>query len=151
MSELTSPESTKSPGRVASAARSVARVPRAIAEAEPARQAHWILRTGFVAAPVLAGADKFFNAMCEWEKYLAPQVVAMLPVRPRTFMYGVGVVEIAAGALVARKPSVGAYVVAGWLGGIIGNFLLARRHYDIALRDLGLMLGAVALGRLSSS
>ncbi len=130
-------------------ARAIERLPRAVAEVEPARQAHWILRTGFVAAPVIAGADKFFDALCQWEKYLAPQVAAVLPVKPRTFMRAVGVVEVAAGLLVATRPRLGAYVVAGWLGGIIGNLLLSRRHYDVALRDLGLALGALALGSLS--
>jgi hypothetical protein len=111
-------------------------------------QAKALLRAGFVAAPILAGADKFTNGLVRWEKYLAPQVSRALPVSARTFMKGVGVVEIAAGLLVATKPKLGSYVVAGWLGGIIGNLLMTRDNYDIALRDFGLMLGALALGRL---
>ncbi len=129
--------------------RAVQRASHELSEVPKERQAYFILRAGFAAAPLIAGADKFFNVLCRWEKYLAPQVAALLPMSPRTFMRGVGVVELAAGALVAIKPRVGSYLVAGWLGGIIANLLLAEDHYDIALRDLGLALGALALGRLS--
>lgn len=115
--------------------------------AEPREQARRLLHVGFVVAPTVAGIDKFFDRLTRWEKYLAPQVAKRIPAT--AFMRAVGVVELAAGALVAVKPRVGAYVVAGWLGGIVGNLLLGRRHDDIALRDVGLLLGALALGRLS--
>src|SRR5688500_8903994 len=119
--------------------------------ARPVEQAEAILHWGFAAAPVIAGVDKFFDATTEWTKYLAPRVADVLPVKPRTFMRAVGVVEIAAGALVAVKPRLGGYVVAAWLGGIIGNLVLHdRRYLDIALRDFGLALGALALARLAS-
>jgi hypothetical protein len=144
-----SPSETRAPALPRMARSAVEKVRRGTVQLTPARQAHWILRAGFVAAPLLAGADKFFNRLCRWEKYLAPSVERHLPVDARTFMYGVGVVEVAAGALVAAKPRIGGYVVAGWLGAIIGNLLLSRDNYDIALRDLGLALGALALGRLS--
>lgn len=115
----------------------------------PAYQAYQILHWGFVAAPVIAGLDKFANLLTHWEQYLAPQVANVLPFSAHTFMMIVGVIEIAAGLLVAIKPRVGAYVVAIWLAGIIGNLLLAWNFFDVALRDFGLLLGALALGRLS--
>jgi hypothetical protein len=97
---------------------------------------------------VIAGLDKFFHALVNWDMYLAPRVERILPVSGYTFMLAVGVIEIAAGFLVALRPRVGASVVAAWLGGIIVNLLLAGNFYDIALRDFGLALGALALARL---
>ena len=118
---------------------------------QPVRQAYRILHAGFIAAPTLAGLDKFFHLLTNWDQYLAPQVAAVLPLSPHGFMQVVGVVEVAAGLLVAVRPRLGAYVVAGWLGGIIGNLLLSGRYFDVALRDFGLMLGALALGRLAAA
>jgi hypothetical protein len=115
----------------------------------PAYQTYQILHWGFVALPLIAGLDKFASVLTVWDKYLAPAVVNHLPFSVRTFMSIVGVVEIVAGLLVALKPRVGAYVVAVWLLGIIGNLLLLRGYFDVALRDFGLCLGALALGRLS--
>ena len=125
------------------------RVPTREGLADPGEQAYQLLHAGFALAPVLAGLDKFANAMVDWEKYLAPRVAARLPVSPRTYMRVVGVVEIAAGLLVAVKPRWGGYVVAAWLWGIIANLLLIPGYFDVALRDFGLSLGALALGRLS--
>jgi hypothetical protein len=105
-----------------------------------------ILRAGYIALPIIAGADKFFEVRA-WERYLAPAVVKMLPLRPRTFMRIAGGIEIAAGALVAARPKIGAFVVAGWLGGIIANLAIHPKYRDVALRDFGLMLGAIALAR----
>ncbi len=118
-------------------------------ETRPAYQAYQILHVAFVAAPVIAGADKFLHLLVNWDKYLAPQVAALLPVSAHAFMLAVGAIEIIAGLLVAFKPRIGAYVVALWLLGIIVNLLLTG-YYDIALRDFGLLLGALALGRLSA-
>jgi uncharacterized membrane protein YphA (DoxX/SURF4 family) len=115
----------------------------------PAYQAYLILYAGFIVAPLIAGADKFFHLLVNWDQYLAPVIAGTLPVAPHTFMLIVGVIEIVAAALVALKPSIGAYVVAAWLWGIIVNLLLVPGYYDIALRDLGLSLGALALGRLA--
>ena len=112
-------------------------------------QAYWILRVGFTAALLVAGVDKFFNALTNWEMYLAPWVVNLLNIDSRTIMQGVGVIEIAAGLGVALFPRFFAYVVAAWLLAIIINLLSIPGYYDIALRDAGLMLGALALGRLS--
>jgi uncharacterized membrane protein YphA (DoxX/SURF4 family) len=121
--------------------------------ANPAYQAYLLLRVGFTAAPILFGLDKFFNWMVDWPDYLAPWVNDIVPGSGQDFMYFVGVVEIAAGILVAVAPRLGAYVVAAWLAGIIVNLLTADppTYYDIALRDFGLMLGALSLGRLAQA
>jgi hypothetical protein len=116
---------------------------------DPAYQAFALLRSAFVIAPVVFGVDKFANLLTDWEKYLAPAVTGLLPVPPQQTMYAVGLVEIAAGLLVAVHPRLGAAVVAAWLAGIVGNLLLLQGYYDVALRDVGLMLAAVALQRLS--
>jgi hypothetical protein len=116
---------------------------------DPAYQAFRILQVAFALAPIIAGVDKFFGLLVNWDQYLAPTVAAMLPVTPHTFMLIVGAIEIVAGLVVAVRPYVGGYLVTLWLWGIIGNLLLARGHYDIALRDFGLSLGATALARLS--
>jgi uncharacterized membrane protein HdeD (DUF308 family) len=115
----------------------------------PAYQAFLILYAGFAALPIIAGVDKFLHLLVNWDQYLAPWVAGLLPVSGHTFMLVVGVIEIAAGLLVALRPRVGAYVVALWLGGIIVNLLLIPGYLDIALRDFGLSLGALALARLS--
>jgi hypothetical protein len=106
---------------------------------------------GFIALPIIAGVDKFFHRLVDWDMYLAPQVTQIVPLSAHNFMLIVGVIEIAAGLLVAIRPQIGAYVVALWLWGIIVNLLIIPGFYDIALRDFGLSLGALALGRLSQS
>ena len=126
--------------------------PRPVVKAtsRPSYQAYQILHWGFTIAPILAGLDKFFHLMVNWDQYLAPFVPNMLNIAPRTFMYGVGAIEIVAGLLVAFAPRIGAYVVFAWLWGIIGNLLMhPNRYFDIAFRDFGLSLGALALARLS--
>ena len=120
------------------------------AASRPAYQAFGILYAGFVALPILAGLDKFFHFLVNWDQYLAPIATRVLPVSGHTFMLLVGVVEIAAGLLVAVRPRIGAYVVALWLWGIIVNLMLIPGYYDIALRDFGLSLGALALARIST-
>jgi len=115
----------------------------------PAYQAYQILHWGFVVLPIMVGVDKFAGVLASWDKYLAPAVADQLPNSAHTFMMMVGVIEIAAGLLVAIKPRIGAYVVAAWLVAIIGNLLLLGGYFDVALRDFGLCLGALALGRLS--
>ena len=116
----------------------------------PAYQAYQILHLAFVVAPVLAGVDKFFHFLVNWDQYLAPAVARMLPVPGHTFMLGVGAIEIVAGLLVAFMPVIGGLVVGVWLLGIIANLLLIPAYFDVALRDLGLALGAFALSRLAS-
>jgi hypothetical protein len=119
----------------------------AVSVHNPAYQAYQILHIGFVVAPIVAGIDKFFHYLVDWNGYLAPVVAKMVPAS--IFMNIVGVVEIVAGLLVAVKPRVGGYVVGVWLLAIVGNFLIFPGFYDIALRDFGLALGAFALARLA--
>jgi hypothetical protein len=116
----------------------------------PAYQAYQLLHLGFIVAPVVAGADKFVHFLVNWDQYLSPVVTRMLPVSGHTFMLGVGLIEIVAGLLVAFMPAVGGLVVGAWLCGIIINLLSIPGYYDIALRDLGLALGAFALARLAT-
>jgi len=120
-----------------------------IASASPAHQAFWILRVGFIAAPILAGLDKFFHVLVNWDKYLPPVVNSMVGGHGHTLMLVVGVIEMVAGLGVLLKPRIFAYVVAAWLAAIIVNLLLIPGYFDVALRDFGLLLGALALGRLS--
>jgi hypothetical protein len=112
-------------------------------------QAFLLLRTAFVLAPVAFGLDKFFNVLTDWTRYLAPQINDLVPGSAHQAMLAVGVVEIAAGVLVAARPHLGGYVVAAWLAGIIVNLLLLNDHYDVALRDFGLLVAALALARLA--
>jgi uncharacterized membrane protein YphA (DoxX/SURF4 family) len=116
-----------------------------------ARQAFWLLRIGFTVAPILFGLDKFFNWTVDWPDYLAGWVNDIVPGSGQDMMYVIGAVEIVAGLLVAFAPRLGAFVVAGWLGGIVLNLLTADapQYYDIALRDFGLMLAALTFGRLA--
>ena len=114
----------------------------------PAHDAFRLLKFGFVVAPILAGADKFFNILTQWPKFLAPLIANRVPAE--TFMRAVGVIEVAAGLLVLFRPKLGGYVVAAWLFFIIVDLLAIPGYYDVALRDLGLMLAALALARLST-
>ena len=115
------------------------------------KQAFRILRLGFIVAPIVAGLDKFLHVLTDWDKYLAPVVSNTLGIRPHTFMSIVGVIEIIAGVVVALRPRIGAYVVAAWLAGIIVNLILVGGYLDVALRDFGLLLAALALARLADS
>ena len=117
---------------------------------DAAYQAFLLLRIGFTVAPIVFGLDKFFHVLVDWDIYLAPRFNDIIPGTAHTAMYMVGVIEILAGVLVALKPRIGAYVVALWLAGIILNLLLIPDYYDIALRDFGLLLAALTLGRLAS-
>jgi uncharacterized membrane protein YphA (DoxX/SURF4 family) len=113
-------------------------------------QAYLLLRVGFTVAPVVFGLDKFWNLMVDWPQYLAPWINDIAPGSGQEFMYFVGVVEIVAGLAVLLKPRYGAYLVAGWLAGIVVSLLSYPGWYDIAVRDFGLMLGALTLARLAS-
>ena len=119
--------------------------------ADPAFQAFWLLRVAFTVAPILFGADKFAHVLVDWDRYLAPRIVAHLPWTAHQAMYVVGVIEIVAGLVVALRPRFGGYLVAAWLAGIIVNLLLIPGFYDIALRDFGLLLGALTLARLATA
>jgi uncharacterized membrane protein YphA (DoxX/SURF4 family) len=115
----------------------------------PAYQAFRILQFGFTVAPILAGLDKFFHFLVNWDQYLPGVVTRVSPIPPHTLMLAVGVIEIVAGIGVALKPRIFAYIVAAWLAVIIINLLLIPGYFDIALRDFGLLLAALALARLS--
>ena len=118
--------------------------------ASPAFQAFWILRLGFTVAPILAGADKFLGLLTNWDNYLAPTANSILGGHGHEFMLAAGVIEIVAGIGVFLWPRIFAYVVSAWLLLIIVNLLLIPGYFDVALRDLGLSLGALSLGRLAS-
>jgi hypothetical protein len=120
---------------------------------DPAYQGYLLLRVGFVVAPILAGIDKFFDFTVDWSRYLAPWIDDLVPGTADDFMIAVGVIEIAAGIAVLVSPRWGSLIVAAWLGGIVVNLLTfdPPRFYDIALRDFGLMLGALTLNRLATA
>jgi uncharacterized membrane protein YphA (DoxX/SURF4 family) len=120
------------------------------AKGDPAYQAFLTLRVGFTVLPIVMGVDKFFNNLVNWEQYLAHWITNISPLSATGTMHVVGIIEIAAGVLVALKPRYFAYLVAAWLGGIIVNLLTYSGFYDVALRDFGLLLGALTLGRLAS-
>ena len=118
---------------------------------DPVFQAFTLLRTGFTVAPILFGLDKFLDWLVDWPQYLAPQINDLVPGTAHQAMLAVGVVEIVAGVVVAIRPRLGGYLVAAWLAGIIANLLVQGDFYDIALRDLGLLLAALALARLAAA
>lgn len=134
-------------------------VPRSVADAPTARrelsnpvfQALLLLRIGFTVAPILFGLDKFLNWLVDWPVYLAPRLDDLIPGNAHQAMLAVGVIEIVAGLVVALRPKFGGYLVAVWLGGIIVNLLVRADFYDIALRDFGLLLGALTLARLATA
>ncbi|PYS91409.1 MAG: hypothetical protein DMF62_02620 [Acidobacteria bacterium] len=117
----------------------------------PTYQAYQILHFGFTVAPIIAGLDKFLRLLVNWDQYLPATVNNILGGHGHEFMYAVGVIEVIAGIGVFLKPKIFAYVVSAWLFLIIVNLLLIPGYFDVALRDLGLALGALALGRLSST
>lgn len=128
-----------------------AEIPTVSALPEAAHQAFLLLRTVFTVAPILFGLDKFVEVLTSWERYLAPEFNDLIPGTAHQAMLIVGVVEIAAGLLVAVLPRFGGYIVAAWLAGIILNLLLIGDFYDVALRDFGLLVAALALARLASA
>ena len=123
-----------------------------VLRSDPAAQAFMLLRVGFTVAPILFGLDKFAEVMIsDWPKYLAPEFNDIIPGSAQDAMYLVGAVEIVAGLVVAFSPRFGGLLVAGWLGGIIVSLLLVGGYGDIALRDFGLLLGALTLSRLATA
>jgi hypothetical protein len=117
---------------------------------DPAQQAFLVLRTAFTVAPIVFGLDKFANILTDWPQYLAPWMDGLVPGTAQQAMYVVGIVEIVAGLVVAFRPRYGGLLVAAWLFGIILNLLTLPGYYDVALRDVGLLAGAIALWRLAS-
>jgi uncharacterized membrane protein YphA (DoxX/SURF4 family) len=127
-------------------------IPRSdVLRRDPAAQAFLLLRIAFTVAPILFGIDKFANVLTDdWTRYLAPAFNDILPGSAADGMHIVGVVEIVAGLVVLAVPRFGGLLVAGWLGGIIVNLLIVGGYGDIALRDFGLLLGALTLSRLAT-
>jgi hypothetical protein len=117
---------------------------------DQADRAFQLLRTVFTVAPIAFGLDKFANLLTDWEAYLAPWVNDLVPGTAHTAMLVVGVVEIAAGLAVALRPQFGGLLVAAWLAGIIVNLLTMGEYYDVALRDFGLLVAALALALLAT-
>src|SRR3712207_870485 len=123
-----------------------------VLRSDPAAQAFMLLRIAFTVAPILFGLDKFAEVMIsDWPKYLAGEFNDIIPGSAQDAMYIVGGVEIVAGLVVAFSPRFGGLLVAGWLGGIIVSLLLVGGYGDIALRDFGLLLGALTLARLAAA
>jgi hypothetical protein len=118
--------------------------------ADPGYQAFLGLQTAFTVAPIVFGLDKFANLLVDWPRYLAPWIDGVVPGAAQQAMYAVGLIEIVAGIAVALAPRFGGWLVAGWLAGIIVNLLSVPGFYDIALRDFGLLVAAVALARLAT-
>ncbi len=122
---------------------------RARTSVEEGHRAFRLLYGAYVLLPIVAGFDKFAELLANWSSYVAPVVTRVVPVRPEVLLRVVGVIEIAAGLLVALSPRLGAYIVAAWLAAVIANLLALGQYWDVALRDFGLLLGALALARLS--
>jgi uncharacterized membrane protein len=118
--------------------------------AENADRAFQLLRTVFTIAPIAFGLDKFANLLTDWERYLAPWINDLVPGTAHTAMLIVGVIEIVAGIGVAVRPQFGGLLVAAWLAGIIVNLVTMGEYYDVALRDFGLLVAALALALLAS-
>src|SRR4051794_14377590 len=114
-----------------------------------ATQVFWVLRVGFTVLPIVFGLDKFTNLLADWTRYLAPQIDRIVPGTAHQAMLTVGMVEVAAGLLVAVLPRFGGLVGAARLAGVIGDFLLLGGYYDVALRDFGLLLASLGLARLA--
>ena len=117
----------------------------------PAFQGFTLLRIGFTVAPILFGLDKFLDWLVDWRIYLAPEINDIIPGTAHQAMLAVGVIEVVAGLVVAVRPRFGGYLVAAWLAGIIVNLLLQADFYDVALRDFGLLIGALSLARLATA
>ena len=125
---------------------------RAGVRRDPAAQAYLLMRVVFVLAPIVFGLDKFAGVLTDdWTRYLAPEFNDIIPGSAATAMHIVGIVEIAAGLVVLLTPRWGALLVAGWLAGIILNLLLVGGYGDIAMRDFGLLAGALALNRMATA
>jgi len=116
---------------------------------DPVLQAFWLLRAGFTVLPLVVGLDKFADVLTNWDGYLAPDINRLIPGTAHQAMLAVGVIEIIAAIVVAVLPRYGALIVAAWLAGIIINLLLLGAYYDVALRDFGLLIGALSLARLA--
>lgn len=118
---------------------------------DPVVQSFWLLRIGFTVAPILFGLDKLSHWLVNWDRYLTPELSDLFNTSAHSLMRIVGIIEIVAGLVVAVRPRFGGYLVAAWLAGIIVNLLMMADYYDVALRDFGLLLGALTLARLATA
>jgi uncharacterized membrane protein YphA (DoxX/SURF4 family) len=110
-----------------------------------------LLKYTFGLVPIVAGLDKFTNLLTDWEKYLHPGMVSMLPFSPHVFMVIVGIIEILAGIIVLVKPAVGGYIVAAWLTLIALTLLASGNYLDVAVRDLVMAIGAYSLATIAKA
>jgi uncharacterized membrane protein YphA (DoxX/SURF4 family) len=108
-----------------------------------------VLKYTYGLVPIVAGADKFFNLLANWEDYLSPSISKLLPFSATTFMSIVGIIEIVAGILVLIRPRIGGYVVMAWLAAIALQLIIGQHYYDVAVRDLVMAIGAFSLAKLS--
>ena len=122
----------------------------AVASSTAVRQAYQLLHIAFFLVPVIAGMDKFFHVLTNWEMYLAPRLTQLAPFSAQQLLWIIGAVEILAGVIVALSPRIGAWIVCFWLWAIIVDLVMVGGFYDIVLRDFGLSLGALALAQLSA-
>jgi hypothetical protein len=113
------------------------------------RPVYQLMHLTFVVVPIVAGLDKFTDLLTQWEQYLHPTIVSLIPFPAHTFMMIVGVIEIIAGLLVLAKPHLGGLIVAAWLAGIALNLLLAGHYLDVAVRDLVMCISAYSMARIS--
>jgi len=123
--------------------------PGTVQSSSRVHQAYQAMHLILTVAPIVAGVDKFTHFLVNWDQYVAPQIAAFLPFSAHTFMWIVGAIEIVAGVGVLLMPRVFAYVVSAWLVGIVANLVIGGQYLDVALRDLGLAVGAFSLGRMS--
>jgi uncharacterized membrane protein YphA (DoxX/SURF4 family) len=107
-----------------------------------------VLRIAFGLMATLAGLDKFFNLLADWDSYVAPIAVQLSPLSPSVLMGIVGVVEFAVGlTILVIRPAIGAYIASAWLALVAVNLVLGG-HFDIAVRDVVLSISAFALATL---
>jgi hypothetical protein len=118
-------------------------------DAEPADQALCLLHLGFIVVPLIAGADKFFNATTDWGRYVAPSVEELSPLPKKKLLQLIGGLEMIVGVITALNPEIGGYIISAWLGLVTANVLISGENYDVALRDSGLALAALAMARLA--
>ncbi len=112
--------------------------------------AWWTLRIGLGLAPILAGLDKYFNLLTNWEMYLNPLIPRLLHISAPAFMHIAGAVEIVAGLLVfSRFTRYAAYIVMAWLLAIAASLVTQGLFFDVAVRNVEISLGAFVLARLT--
>jgi uncharacterized membrane protein YphA (DoxX/SURF4 family) len=111
----------------------------------------WALRIAIGAMAFLAGLDKFFNLLVDWEKYVSPMLTKIIPLSPQALMHAAGVIEMIAGiAVLTGLTRIAAYIVTAWLVLIALSLLTTGQYFDVAVRDLVIAVGAFTLARLAA-